>query len=141
MTFDYAATAKRVTSREVAAARLAPDYAALVAHFGLTSDTKAEDITSAARKVVIDGASRTLTEADLTGRDPGDVPTRPFWKAARAVRIGLVTAIGGDKDTSDTDWLKLVKQATENAAKHEISVDAILAAVRETLKVEDNDES
>ena len=106
--FNYAASVKRVTEREVAAARLANDYVALVAHFGLTDGSTADDITTAARTVVVDGARQAgtktgdaLTTDDLSGRDPGaDASHRDYWRAARAVRIGLVRAI--DKGESET---------------------------------------
>lgn len=149
--FNYAATARRVTEREVNAARLAPDYRALVEHFGLNAnDFKALDsksqskcVTEIAQIVVLDGAhamdtkvAKGLTIDDLKGRDPGDVATRDFWKAARAVRIGLVTAIGKDEAKRDTDWLRLVRQAVENAHNHNHSEDAIVAAMREVLSGE-----
>lgn len=137
--FDYSATAKRVTSREVAAARLTHDYAELVAHFGLDGASASTVLTDTARQIVIDGASRALTVDDLKGRDPGDCAVRPFWQAARAVRIGLVTAIGADKESKDVDWLRLVAQATANAVKHEVTAEAILAAVNEALNSGDED--
>lgn len=137
--FDYTRTAKRVTEREVAAARLAPDYAALVKHFDLTAESESKRITEVAQTIVLDGAhacdtkvAQSLTIDDLKGRDPGDVATRDYWKAARAVRIGLVTAMGS-KEAKATDWLRLVRQSVENASKHDITEDAIVAAVREVL--------
>lgn len=140
--FDYTLTAKRVTEREVAAARLAPDYAALVAHFDLTAETESKRITEVAQTIVLDGAhasttkvGQALTLDDLKGRDPGDVKTRDYWKAARAVRIGLVTAMG-PKESQDVDWIKLVRQAVENAHNHDITEDAIVAAVKEALATE-----
>lgn len=141
--FNYTQTVKRVTVREVGAARLERDYVALVQHFNLTHDTDSKTLTSAARTVVMDGAAadgKTITEADLTGRDPGaDCKTRDYWKAARAVRIGLVNAMG-DKIKGDTDWIKLVRQAAENAHnKGEFSADCILDHVREALG-QDSDE-
>lgn len=100
--FDFTATSKRVTEREVAVARLATDYAALVTHFNLTTESDSKTITNAARMVVLTGAhasgtrvGEALVEGDLKGTDPGaDAKHRDYWKAARAVRIGLVTAIG-----------------------------------------------
>lgn len=103
-TFDYTSAVRRVTEREIAAARLAHDYDALVVHFGLSRDSETAAITDAARTVVIDGGTAiannggaaiagTLTADMLAGGDPGDAAHRVYWQAARAARIGLVRAI------------------------------------------------
>jgi len=92
----FTAVTRRVVQGEI---RMARDYAVLVDLLDLTVETTSADLTAAARQVVLAGApaSLNLSVDDLTGRDPGaDAKVRPYWKAARAVRIGLVKAIGAD---------------------------------------------
>jgi hypothetical protein len=136
--FDFTATAKRVTDREVAAARLAPDYAALVKHFGMTHETSSNVVTDYARAVVIAGAHAGSTKIGLSitadmlkGSDPGaDAAHRVYWKAARAVRIGLVTALGKKEGSeSETDYLAAVIKAAQTALDHEITREDLLNAL------------
>lgn len=57
-----------------------------------------------------------------------------FGNAVQAAGNGLRAALGKDDAEKATDWLRLVKQAAENAAnKGGFSADAIMAAVAETL--------
>lgn len=57
-----------------------------------------------------------------------------FGNAVQAAGAGLRVALGEDMTKKPVDWIKMVKQAAENAAnKGEVSPDAILAAVTETL--------
>lgn len=123
----YSAVAKRVTSREVAASRLAPDYKALVAHFNLTHESKSGEVTDAARQIIIDGApaSAKITVDMLKGTDPGDVKHRDYWKAARAVRIGLVTALGS-KDSEDKDPALRVTLSGEGGGSSVVPMDSDL---------------
>ena len=114
-TFDYAAAVKSVVAHERKSARLESTYDGLVAFAGLNSDSESERITEVARAIVVDGArldgtkvGESLTVEMLTGRDPGaDAKHRDYWKAARAVRIGLVSAIkraagdAGDDESED----------------------------------------
>lgn len=145
MTFTTAAVA--VTSHERRSARLENTYDYLANLLAITPGTSSADVTDAARRIVIEGAAndktatgRTLTVDDLTGRDPGaDSKVRDYWKAARAVRIGLVSAAKraageGDDDSSDPDYLARVVKAAIAAAKHEISADDIVTAVTAALK-------
>lgn len=130
----YVATAKRVTDREVGAARLAPDYAALVEHFGLTHDTPSADLTDVARTIVVDGANalanndtaRTLTADMLKGQNPGaDAAHVLYWRAARAVRIGLVTAMG-DKKSAPKDATLRVSLSGEGGGSSVVPMDSDL---------------
>lgn len=109
--FSFTSASVAVTSHERKSARLESTYDALAAHLSLTPDTESADMTDAARAIVLEGAHNdgtvlgaTLDESALTGRDPGtDVATRPYWKAARAVRIGLVSAIKRANPATDDD--------------------------------------
>lgn len=110
MTFNYTATVKRVTDIAVKTVRGEADYAALVAHFSLTAASESAVLTDAARMVVVDGAhaagtqiGESITTDMLKGQDPGaDAAHRTYWKAARAVRAGLVKAIDkGEPEAKD----------------------------------------
>lgn len=143
--FNYVAASVTVTSHERRSARLEGTYDALVMFLNLTPDTSSADMTAAARRVVVTGAGhdgtatgKTLTEDDLTGRDPGNGPTRDYWKAARAVRIGLVSAVKrANNDESDeestTDYLARIVKAVEAGRKHDLSADQIMEAVKAHL--------
>lgn len=112
-TFTTAATA--VTTHERKSGRLESTYDGLAVFFGLTPGSTPADITDAARATVVEGAHNdgtatgaTVTADMLTGRDPGEVAHRAYWKAARAVRIGLVNAIkraNNDDDETETETL------------------------------------
>lgn len=62
-----------------------------------------------------------------------------FGNAVQAAGNGLRAALGKDESEKNTDWMRLVKQAAENAAnKGGFSAEQILAAVADTLgSVED----
>jgi hypothetical protein len=61
---------------------------------------------------------------------------------ATKVRNGLNYHCDKDETVKDTDWLRLVKQAAENAhSKGEFSPEVILRAVAETLRGEQADDS
>lgn len=72
---------------------------------------------------------------------PNDAPVQKkdgvrtrFGNAVQAAGNGLRAALGKDESSANTDWLRLVRQAAENAQnKGEYSVDVILANVREAL--------
>lgn len=110
--FNYVAAAVSVVDHERKSGRLEVTYDALAMHFNLTPDTSSEDMTAAARRVTVTGAGadgtatgKSLTEEMLKGRDPGaDASHRAYWKAARAVRIGLVNAVKrAHADTDDAE--------------------------------------
>lgn len=73
----------------VADRRVASQYDAFAAHYGLTADTASADVTEAARAVVLLAYPDT-DPARLAGKNKADDQR---WKDARAVRIGLVNAI------------------------------------------------
>lgn len=57
-----------------------------------------------------------------------------FGNAVQAAGAGLRVALGEDMTKKPVDWLKMVKQAVENAAnKGEVSPEAIEKAVAETI--------
>lgn len=145
-TFNFTTASVAVTSHERKSARLESTYDGLVSHLGLTVDSESTDVTDAARRIVIEGAHNdgtkvgaSLTVEDLTGRDPGaGSKTRDYWKAARAVRIGLVSAAkraaGDDSDSeSTTDYLARIVKAVEAGRKHDLTADQIMAAVKAHL--------
>lgn len=99
-TFNYLTSAVAVVNHERKSVRLESTYDALVSFANLTPETTSEDMTLIARRIVVDGANhdetvtgRTITDDMLKGRNPGDVAHLNYWKAARAVRIGLVSAV------------------------------------------------
>lgn len=113
-TFNYATAVVAVVNHERRTARLEGTYDGLATYFSLTTESESATITDAARTIVVEGAHRdgtkvgeTITEDMLTGRDPGTgAAHRDYWKAARAVRIGLVAAIkraAGDDGDDDTE--------------------------------------
>jgi hypothetical protein len=120
ITFTSAAVA--VVSHERKSFRTEVQYDFLAAALDLSVDTESGDMTDAARRVVLEGAANdgtvtgaALTTDDLTGRDPGaGSKTREYWKAARAVRIGLVKAVkraAGDDESESETIVNLLTQA------------------------------
>lgn len=113
-TFNYATAATAVVAHERKSARLESTYDGLANYFSLTTESESATLTEAARTIVVEGArhdgtkiGETITEDMLTGRDPGTgAAHRDYWKAARAVRIGLVAAVkraAGDDGDDDTE--------------------------------------
>lgn len=121
--FDYSTAVVAVVAHERRTARLEGTYDGLATYFSLTADTDSAHLTAAARTIVVEGAHRdgtktgeTITEDMLTGRDPGTgAAHRDYWKAARAVRIGLVAAIkraaGDDGDDDNETIVNLLTRA------------------------------
>lgn len=72
---------------------------------------------------------------------PNDAPVQSkdgirtrFGNAVQAAGAGLRSALGKDETPKNTDWLRLVKQAAENAQnKGGLTADTIMQAVAETL--------
>lgn len=63
-----------------------------------------------------------------------------FGNAVQAAGAGLRVALGEDMTKKPVDWIRLVKQAAENARnKGHLDADAIIAAVTETLLSESED--
>lgn len=145
-TITFTSAAVAVTNHERKSARTEVQYDFLAKTLNLTPDTSSGDMTDAARRVVLEGAANdgtatgaSLTTDDLTGRDPGaGAKTRDYWKAARAVRIGLVKAVkraaGEDGDEeSTTDYLARIVKAVEAGRKHDLTPDQIMEAVKAHL--------
>lgn len=141
--FNFTTASVAVTDHARKGARLEGTYDGLVAHLALTVDTDSADMTEAARNIVVTGANNdgtvtgaALTADDLTGRDPGaGVKTRDYWKAARAVRIGLVNAAKraageDDDDKKAVDYLAMIIKAVEAGKKHNLTADQIMDAVK-----------
>ena len=60
-----------------------------------------------------------------------------FGNAVQAAAAGLRVALGEDMTKKPVDWLKMVKQAAQNAhEKGNVSEDAIMAAVKDALRGE-----
>lgn len=142
--FNYIRSAVAVTNHERKSARTEKDYDGLASFYHLTSDSDSATLTDTARQIVVDGASNdgTVTGAKvtsdmLTGRDPGTgAAHRDYWKAARAVRIGLVKAVkraagDTDDDAEDdvTDYLAKIIAAVDNGVTHNLNAAEIAAAV------------
>lgn len=64
-----------------------------------------------------------------------------FGNAVQAAGNGLRAALGKDEsETTETDWLRLMRQAVENASvKGEYTADRIMSEVREVLRGENAD--
>ena len=116
------ATVKAVVNQIKSDMRGGAKYGEYVAAFNVTHDDVKEHALALARLVTPE-----------TAQKKDGVRTR-FGNAVQAAGNGLRRALG-DKDTKkDTDWLRLVKQAAENAAnKGGYDAAAILAAVADTL--------
>lgn len=106
-------------------------YAAYVAEFEVTRETVKDHALALAALVY-----------------PNDKPVQKvdgkrtrFGNAVQAAGNGLRSALGKDETEKNTDWLRLVKQAAENAAnKGGFDAATILAAVADTLgTVEETD--
>jgi hypothetical protein len=115
------ATVKAVVNQIKSDMRGSGKYAAYVSEFGVTRETVKDHALALARLVTPETAQKK------------DGQRTRFGNAVQAAGNGLRSVLGKD-DAKPTDWLRLVKQAAENAnVKGEIPVDQILAAVAETL--------
>lgn len=105
--YNVTAAAVAVVNHERKSGRMEATYDGLAVHLMLTPDTTSEAMTEAARLVTVLGAvndgtatGKSLTEDMLKGRNPGpDAAHLSYWKAARAVRIGLVNAVKRANET------------------------------------------
>lgn len=122
------ATVKSVVAQVKSDMRGAGKYATYVAEFGVTHDTVKDHALALARLVTPE-----------TAQKKDGVRTR-FGNAVQAAGYGLRTALGkGDKEPKDTDWIRLVRQAAENAAnKGGKSADEIMAAVKDALNADES---
>lgn len=141
--FNYVTASVAVLNHERKSVRLESTYDALAKHLSITVDSESDVVTDAARFVVVTGANnddtvmgKSITAEMLKGRDPGaDASHRAYWKAARAVRIGLVNAAkraAGESDDpeSTTDYLARIVKAVEAGKKHNLTAEQILDAVK-----------
>lgn len=121
-------TVKAVVNQIRADLRGEARYSAYVTEFKVTRQTVKDHALALARLV-------TPETAQTVRNDDGTKTRTKFGNAVQAAGNGLRRALGKDDDDEKvTDWLRLVKQAAENAhEKGEISVDKIMAAVAETL--------
>lgn len=142
--FNAVTAAVSLVDHERKSARLESTYDGFAVFYHLTPDTASADMTDTAREIVVTGANndgtaagKTITADMLTGRDPGKCAHRDYWKAARAVRIGLVSAVkraaGDPEPPADTDYLALIVKAVESGKAHNLTADQIKAAVESVL--------
>lgn len=120
------ATVKAVVNQIKSDMRGGSKYGAYVAEFGVTHDT-----------VKVHAAALAALVTPVTAQRKDGVRTR-YGNAVQAAGNGLRTALGKkDAEPKDTDWIRLVRQAAENAAnKGEKSADEIMHAVAEALGME-----
>lgn len=121
------ATVKSIVAQVKSDMRGAGKYATYVAEFGVTHDTVKDHAAAIAALVT-----------PVTAQRKDGVRTR-YGNAVQAAGYGLRTALGKkDGEQKDTDWIRLVRQAVENAQnKGEKSADEIMAAVKDALSTDD----
>lgn len=127
ITLDPAnATVKSVVNQIKSDLRGGSKYGAYVAEFGVTHDT-----------VKIHAAALAALVTPVTPQVKDGVRTR-YGNAVQAAGNGLRSALGKKDGGKDTDWIRLVRQAAENAhVKGEKSIDEIMAAVKDALSADD----
>lgn len=119
------ATVKSVVAQVKSDMRGGSKYGAYVAEFNVTHD----NVKMHARAIAALVTPETAQVKD-------GVRTR-YGNAVQAAGYGLRSALGKKEGNKDTDWIRLVRQAAENAHnKGEKSVDEILNAVAEVLGIE-----
>lgn len=116
------ATVKSVVNQIKSDMRGGSKYGAYVAEFNVTHDT-----------VKIHAAALAALVTPVTAQVKDGKRTR-FGNAVQAAGYGLRAALGKKEGQKETDWIRLVRQAAENAHnKGEKSVDEILSAVADAL--------
>jgi hypothetical protein len=119
------ATVKSVVAQVKSDMRGPGKYATYVAEFNVTHDTVKDHALAIARLVTPETAQKK------------DGTRTRFGNAVQAAGYGLRTALGKKESNKDTDWIRLVRQAAENAAnKGGKSADEIMAAVKDALSDE-----
>lgn len=119
------ATVKSIVAQVKSDMRGGAKYATYVAEFGVTHDTVKDHALAIARLVTPE-----------TAQKKDGVRTR-FGNAVQAAGNGLRSALGKKDGATDTDWIRLVRQAAENAHnKGEFTADVILHAVAEALDID-----
>jgi hypothetical protein len=105
-------------------------YAAYVAEFSVTRETVKDHALALATLVYPNDAPVQKKDGQRTR----------FGNAVQAAGNGLRSALGKDETEKQTDWLRLVRQAAENAAnKGEFPAERIIAEVTEALFGENAD--
>lgn len=117
------ATVKSVVNQIKSDLRGGSKYAAYVTEFNVTHETVKDHAAALAGLVT-----------PVTAQKKDGVRTR-YGNAVQAAGYGLRTALGKkDSEPKETDWIRLVRQAAENAAnKGNKSADEIMAAVKDAL--------
>jgi len=129
------ATVKAVVNQIKSDMRGSGKYAAYVAEFKVTRETVKDHALALARLVTPETPQTTKDE------NGNKVRTR-FGNAVQAAGNGLRSALGKDDSPKQTDWIKLVRQAAENAHnKGEFSADVILANVAQALAAESDEQA
>jgi hypothetical protein len=120
------ATVKSVVNQIKSDMRGGAKYGAYVAEFNVTHETVKDHARALAALVTPEGPQ---------AKD--GVRTR-YGNAVQAAGNGLRSALGKKNANTDTDWIRLVRQAAENAAnKGNKSADEIMAAVKDALSADE----
>jgi len=121
-------TVKAVVNQIKSDLRGGSKYGAYVAEFGVTHDT-----------VKVHAAALAALVTPVTAQVKEGTRTR-YGNAVQAAGNGLRSALGKKEGSTDTDWIRLVRQAAENAHnKGSKSIDEIMAAVKDALSSDDED--
>lgn len=121
------ATVKAVVNQIKSDLRGGSKYAAYVAEFKVERDTVKDHALALARLVTPETA-QSERQAD------GSKTRTRFGNAVQAAANGLRSALPSADEEKVTDWMRLVRQAVENAhVKGEFTEERILSEVREVL--------
>lgn len=119
-------TVKAVVNQIKSDLRGGSKYGKYVAEFGVTHDTVKDHAAALAGLVT-----------PVTAQRKDGQRTR-YGNAVQAAGNGLRTALGKKDGATDTDWIRLVRQAVENAQnKGEKSADEIMSAVADALALDE----
>lgn len=119
------ATVKSVVNQIKSDMRGGAKYGAYVAEFGVTHDTVKFHAAALARLVTPETAQKV------------DGKRTKYGNAVQAAGNGLRSALGKKDGAANTDWIKLVRQAAENAHnKGGFDADTIVTEVFKALATE-----
>lgn len=90
----------------------------------------------AVAKAVVAWADPDGKRQQKTGK-AGEQVTTDFGRGVDTLTRAVKRAL--KDETTETDWIRLVRQAAENAASHDKTADEILAAVRDALAAKDGE--
>lgn len=140
-TSELIAASVTVVTHERRSDTVEATYYDLVTHFNLTRETKAGDLTTTSRvitllaisgikkyeHIVMDHlASEKMAASVAYGTE--------MWKAARAVRAGLVRNLPGESESPEADYMKLAREASERARDNGgFTAEAIIEAITAAL--------